>query len=149
MLGLVPVVHSAGPDVSRSAAGRAGGEALWLPTALLPRFGTTWHVDDPAHLRVALRVGDVEITSRMTLDQHGRPLAVTFDRWGDPDQTGTSALHPFGMEVDGYTTFGDLTIPSEGRAGFNPIVSHVTSFRVEMQHLSLKPGTTVASLRRH
>jgi hypothetical protein len=39
LLGLVTVAHADGQDVSRSAAGRAGAEAVWLPTALLPRFG--------------------------------------------------------------------------------------------------------------
>jgi hypothetical protein len=42
LLGLVPVVHAQGPDVARSAVGRAAGEAMWLPTALLPRFGVAW-----------------------------------------------------------------------------------------------------------
>lgn len=40
--GLITVAHGEGPDVSRSAAGRGGVEAVWVPTALLPRFGVTW-----------------------------------------------------------------------------------------------------------
>jgi hypothetical protein len=39
LAGLVTVAHAHGADVSRSAAGRAAAEAIWLPTALLPRFG--------------------------------------------------------------------------------------------------------------
>ena len=42
LAGLVTVAHAEGQDVSRSAAGRAGAEAVWLPTALLPRFGVRW-----------------------------------------------------------------------------------------------------------
>lgn len=38
--------------------------------------------------------------------------ASWFDRWGDPDNTGTHALHPFGMEATAYPTFSGLTIPS-------------------------------------
>lgn len=42
LLGLVPVMRADGPDLSRSAAGRVAGEAMWVPTALLPRCrGTT------------------------------------------------------------------------------------------------------------
>lgn len=39
VLGVVPVVNAYGPGVSRSTAGRVGAEAVWVPTALLPRFG--------------------------------------------------------------------------------------------------------------
>lgn len=42
LLGLVPVMRADGPDVARSAVGRAAGEAMWLPTTLLPRFGVEW-----------------------------------------------------------------------------------------------------------
>lgn len=38
------------PDGSQSAAGRAGGEGIWVPTALLPRFGVTWSADDETHI---------------------------------------------------------------------------------------------------
>jgi hypothetical protein len=39
LAGLVTVARAEGPDVSRSAAGRAGAEAVWVPTALLPASG--------------------------------------------------------------------------------------------------------------
>ncbi len=38
MVGVVRVMHADGPDVSRSGAQRAAAEAVWVPTALLPRF---------------------------------------------------------------------------------------------------------------
>jgi len=50
LLGLIPVVRAAGGDVLRSAAGRASGEAVWVPTALLPRFGVTWTATDDLHV---------------------------------------------------------------------------------------------------
>ena len=40
ILGLIPVVQAEGPDVSHSAAARAGAESVWVPTALLPRIDT-------------------------------------------------------------------------------------------------------------
>jgi len=44
---------------------------------------------------------------------------VVFDRWGDPDETGSWAWHPFGGEITGYRSFaGGLTIPSAGRFGW-------------------------------
>jgi TusA-related sulfurtransferase len=42
LLGLLPLVHADGPEVTRSTVGRAAAEAVWVPTALLPRFGVDW-----------------------------------------------------------------------------------------------------------
>ena len=50
LAGLVDVAHGDGPDISTSAAGRCGLEAILLPTALLPRFGVTWTADDDEHI---------------------------------------------------------------------------------------------------
>ena len=50
LLGVVPVTQAEGPDVTRSAVGRVAGEAMWLPTALLPRFGVEWEASDDRHV---------------------------------------------------------------------------------------------------
>jgi len=86
LLGLLPVMRAAGPDVTRSAAGRAAAEAIWLPTTLLPQFGICWRALDDQY-RVARRnVGDVQIEAHYRVDARrpphlggvrplGRPLA--------------------------------------------------------------------------
>ncbi len=58
LLGLLTVAHAEGPEVSQSAAGRAGAEAIWLPTALLPRFGVRWSVGPDGQVAAGFRVGD-------------------------------------------------------------------------------------------
>jgi hypothetical protein len=118
LLGLIPVVHAEGSDVSRSAAGRAAAEAVWVPTALLPRSGVTWTATDPHHITAKYRLDDADIELRYTLGDDARVRSVVFDRWGDPDKTRTWGLHPFGFEVSGYSTFEGVTIPSAGRAGW-------------------------------
>jgi len=118
VLGLVRVMHADGPDVSRSAAGRVGAEAVWVPTALLPRFGVTWTATDPLHITANYRLDDAEVELLYTLSDDARVRSVVFDRWGDPDNTGTWGHHPFGFEVAGYSTFDGVTIPSAGRAGW-------------------------------
>ena len=41
--GLIPVVHSSGPDIARSGAGRLAAETVaWLPQALVPQSGAQW-----------------------------------------------------------------------------------------------------------
>jgi hypothetical protein len=37
----------------------------------------------------------------------------------DPDDTGRWELRPFGVEVTGYDSFGGVTIPSRGNAGWH------------------------------
>jgi hypothetical protein len=57
LAGLVRVVHAEGPDISRSAAGRAGAEAVCLPTALLPRFGVRWSATGDDQVTARYQVG--------------------------------------------------------------------------------------------
>ena len=118
ILGLVRVVHADGPDVSRSAAGRVVAEAVWVPTALLPRFGVTWTAADPHHITASYRLDEADIDLQYTLGDDARVRSVVFDRWDDPDNTGTWGHHPSGFEVTGFSTFDGVTIPSARRAGW-------------------------------
>jgi hypothetical protein len=118
LLGLVRVMHTSGPDVARSAASRGAAEGVWVPSALLPRFGVDWSAEADDHLVARYRIDDVELELHCRLDSEGRLRSVTFDRWGDPGETGTYGLHPFGVEVTGYDTFGSYTVPSAGQAGW-------------------------------
>jgi hypothetical protein len=119
LAGLVPLVHQDGPDVTRSAAGRGGAEAVWLPTTLLPRFGVRWSAQDDSHITASYQLGETPIAIRYTLDSDGHITSFVFDRWGDPDSTGLWAWHPFGGEITAQRTFGGLTIPSSGRLGWH------------------------------
>jgi hypothetical protein len=118
LLGLVPLVHAGGEDISRSAAGRGAAESVWVPTTLLPRFGVAWSATDTHHIaaRYALDATDVEV--HLTLDDRGQVQSIAFDRWGDPDEAGTWGRYPAGMEVTRTSTFEGLTIPSAGRFGW-------------------------------
>ena len=118
LLGLLTVAHAQGPDTSRSAAGRVGAEAIWLPTALLPRFGVRWSAGSSNQVTAGFRVGNTPVELRLRLDEAGRIASLVFDRWGDPDSDGTFGWHRFGGEFTGYRSFQGLTIPSEGRLGW-------------------------------
>jgi hypothetical protein len=118
LAGLITVAQAAGPDVSRSAAGRCGAEALWIPTSLLPRFGVRWCAETDTQIVAAYHVDDTPLEVRYQLDEQGRPRSITFDRWGDPDRTGTWGWCRSGGEFSGYRTFDGVTIPSEGRFGW-------------------------------
>lgn len=119
LLGLIRVAHGDGPDVSRSAIGRCAGEAVWLPTAMLPRFGARWSAVDDHHLRVGFPVRDTEVDMDVEVDDRGRLVAVSYERWGDPEASGAFAAHRFGLVVTDHATFGGLTLPSAGRVGWH------------------------------
>lgn len=119
LAGMISVAHEEGPDVSQSAAGRGGAEAIWIPTALLPRFGVTWTAVDDAHVSARFRLGTTPVEIHLVLGPEGRVRSMVFDRWGDPDRSGTWAWVPFGGEVTGYRCFEGLTIPSAGHLGWH------------------------------
>jgi hypothetical protein len=85
---------------------------------MLPRFGVTWSADDDSHLIARYAHDDVELALHLALNDDAHLGSVTFDRWGDPDETGAWGLHPFGLDVTGYATFDGVTIPSAGRVGW-------------------------------
>jgi hypothetical protein len=118
LAGLVTVAHGEGPDVTRSAAARAGAEGIWLPTALLPRFGVRWAAQAADRITAAFAVGDTPLELELRLDAAGRIMSLSFDRWGDPGDGGGYAWHPFGGEITGYASFAGLSIPSAGRLGW-------------------------------
>jgi hypothetical protein len=118
LLGLLPVMQADGPDLSHSAAGRVAGEAMWVPTALLPRFGVDWSAADDHHLTARWRIDSHEVALDLVIDNQGRLRESVFQRWGDPDRTGTFGLHPCGGEVTAYATFGGVSVPAAGRAGW-------------------------------
>lgn len=118
LAGLVTVARAEGADVARSAAGRAGAEGIWLPTALLPRFGIRWAAPASDRVTAAFAVGETPLELELRLDAAGRVVSLAFDRWGDPGGDGAFGWHWFGGEVTGYASFGGLTIPSAGRLGW-------------------------------
>jgi uncharacterized protein DUF6544 len=118
LLGLLRMLHVQGPDLSRSAAGRVAAEAVWAPTAMVPRFGVTWAAADAHHLTASWPLDDLQLEVHYTLDDDARVRSVALDRWGDPDSTGTFGLYRFGHELTRYSSFDGVTIPSAGRAGW-------------------------------
>jgi hypothetical protein len=117
LAGLVTVAHGEGPDISRSAAARAGAEGIWLPTALLPRFGVRWAAPAGDRVTAAFRVGETPLELELRLDAAGRIVSLQFDRWGDPGD-GRFGRHRFGGQITGHASFAGLTIPSAGRLGW-------------------------------
>jgi hypothetical protein len=118
LLGVVPVAKASGADVDRSAAGRGMAEAIWVPTALLPRFGVRWTEIDRQNISASYELLGHLATLQLTLSDDGLMSSVSFDRWGDPEGTGSWGLHRFGFRAEGHRTFEGITIPVRGAAGW-------------------------------
>lgn len=118
-LGLVPIMRAHGDDVSRSAAGRVAGESVWVPTALMHADRAPAVAIDGSRVAIDVAIGAEQITVEHLLHDDGRLRSSQLERWGDPDRTGTSGLHPFGLEATDWRTFDGVTIPSAGRAGWH------------------------------
>jgi hypothetical protein len=119
LAGLVKVASASGPDVSRSAAGREAGETFWLPTALLPEFGVMWRVGVEGHPVATVPTAGGPIDVEYRLDRDGRITSLVFERWGDPDGSGTFGLHRFGGTMTQHRTFDGITIPTAGSVGWH------------------------------
>jgi hypothetical protein len=117
LAGLVRVAHGEGPDVSRAAAARAAGEAIWLPTTLLPRAGVTCTASDDANITAHVEVDRHPLDLHLEIDAQGLVRSLWFDRWHqvDGDRWG---MVPCGGEVTASGTFAGLTVPSVGTFGW-------------------------------
>jgi hypothetical protein len=118
LLDLVRVMRAEGQEVSRSSVGRVGAEVVWVPTALLPRFGVTWGATDPHHVTASYGLDDTELELHYTLDDDAWVRSIALDRWGDPNGNGTWALHRFEHRLTRYSAFDSVTIPTAGRAAW-------------------------------
>jgi hypothetical protein len=98
--GLSPINEVSSVDAFHSALGRLAAETvLWLPQALTPQLGATWHPVDDHSASVSLPVFGHAVDVRVTVDRAGALVAVELDRWGSPDG-GPPAMHRFGIAVD-------------------------------------------------
>jgi len=117
MLGFIPVMKAAGPDITRSTAGRMAGELIWLPSALMQE-NVKWSGSDDEHVVATLRILDYEHHLHFTIDSEGRLKKLCYQRWGDPDQTGFRK-GTFMAIIKEEGTFGGYTIPIHMRAGWS------------------------------
>jgi hypothetical protein len=119
LLGLLPIIHADGPDVARSAMARAVAEGIWLPTALLPRYGVVWRARTDEHIVAEIPIGGELVTLQVTIDSDCLVRSDRLDRWNDPDGTGTFGWSPFGVEAAASHALPcGITMPAHGIGGW-------------------------------
>lgn len=142
----VPVASGAGPDVSRSAAGRVAMEAvLFLPSALHPDRGARWEAVDDRTARVHLTVGDHELSPEIQVAPNGQILRIEMMRW-DPEGPSGKA-EEVRWVVDGFgeeETFAGHTVPTTFRVTKNAGTPHLdTFFEAHILSADYEPGPPV------
>lgn len=118
LLGIIPVARAEGPEIARSAAGRAQIEGIWLPSALLEE-SLDWERVDATHAAARVRVGDHASRVELSVDDAGRLRAASMLRWGTPGGVDAPQEQaPFGCVVEDEGTFDGVTIPTLLRVGW-------------------------------
>jgi hypothetical protein len=116
ILGLIPVMSAAGPDITRSGAGRMAAESMWLPSVLC-RPEVTWTARDAGRAQAAFTVAGEEVAVELAVDGAGRVESTKLRRWGNPGGE-PFRYEDFGGLAAGEATFDGYTIPTQLRAGW-------------------------------
>lgn len=116
LFGLIPVLTASGPDITRSAAGRVAGEAVWIPSVLCGD-NVSWPASGASQLQVKFTTHGETSELELQIDDNGRLRTAKLPRWGDPGNGGFRYVD-FGVIVEEETTFGGYTIPNRFRAGW-------------------------------
>lgn len=133
LLGRFNVLHAAGPDTSRSAAGRVALEAVaFAPQCVLPGDGVVWNAIADDHIAVTLDVPPERTDVHVRIDDRGAVRSVNALRWGSPEG-GAFDYVPCGCEVHEEARFGGVVIPARFSVGWWFGTPHYSPFfRVEI-----------------
>lgn len=119
LLGVVPFIDAAGPDITRSAAGRVNIESIWLPS--MPCLNSVdWSALDSQRIRASFHAHGEDAVIDLTVDNSGAIRRFEMRRWGNPDQGGFR-LAPFGGFVDYEGQFEGYRVPKQMRIGWFPL----------------------------
>lgn len=119
VLGMIPVARLGGdPDHTRSAFGRYVGEAvIWTPAALLPGAGISWQAVNEDTARVTVHRDKLSQAVDVTVDEEGRPVAVSFQRWSNANPEKVHRLQPFGATLSDFREVKGYRLPFHVEAG--------------------------------
>jgi hypothetical protein len=119
LFGLLTVAKGEGADVTRSAAARVAGEAVFVPAALLPSEHVRWEAVDDETARYHMRVGDEPGSCDLRVDQEGKLTRASIQRWREAAPGRSAGYQRF--DVDQWSderTFDGYTVQTRFRAGW-------------------------------
>ncbi len=111
--GLIPVVNQHGtPEMAAASLQRFLAEAVWYPTALLPRDGLSWSAIDDTSARVMLTDGSTTVSLDVTFGSRGEIESISTMRYRDVK--GTPVLTRWVGHHRDYERRGGMMIPTSG-----------------------------------
>ena len=114
---LVPVVDQHGTrEMAEASLQRWMAEAVWLPTALLPREGLTWSALDAHTARMTVQDAGVSASADFRFGAQGEILEVSALRYRDVD--GKPVLTPWRGRFWSYARVEGLQVPREAEVGW-------------------------------
>jgi hypothetical protein len=118
MWGLVPLADGRGtPEAAHGELIRYLAEAVWYPTALLPRQGVRWEAVDATSANATLSDGLTKATLLFVFDSAGLIEAVRAQARGATVGKAI-VMTPWEGRWSNYQTRGGMHVPSEGVAAW-------------------------------
>lgn len=116
--GVIPVVNAWGrTDLASGALHRYLAEAVWFPTALLPRPGLAWEPIDDNNARATLADSGVSVSLDFRFDAKGEIVSVyTPARYRDVNGEGVPT--PWEGRHRGYVRINGMMVPREGEVSW-------------------------------
>jgi hypothetical protein len=112
---IFPVAHAGGtPEMAAGELSRHLGEAVWLPTALLPAAGVRWDAIDDSTARATLTDRGISVSLDVHFGAGGEIVRVSTLRYRDVN--GTFVLTPWSARVGEYRRVHGRMIPDAGEA---------------------------------
>ena len=109
-LGVYPIVHqTATPPLNAGALHRFLGEAIWIPTVLLPSPAVTWTARDDRSATVTLRDAGNTVSLLFTFDAESLITSISGERF--KESGGTYSLEPWKIQCDEYRERDGMLIP--------------------------------------
>lgn len=117
LLGLFPVVNARGSrELAEASLLRWLAEAVWLPTALLPRPGLRWLPVSDDRARVELEDSGLRVSLEFHFAPTGEVLAVSALR--HRDVAGHLVLTPWTGRFSRYQQISGMRVPLEGEVAW-------------------------------
>jgi hypothetical protein len=114
---VIPVVNQHDtPEMAAASLQRFLAEAVWYPTALLPREGLSWSAVDDTTARVTLTDGPTTVSLDVAFGSRGEIDRVSTLRYRD--DKGSLVLTPWVGHHADYERIGGMMIPTSGEVAW-------------------------------
>ena len=104
------------PLLAVGALQRYLGEAIWLPTALLPSQGVKWSPIDDTRARATLNAGRSAASLEFQFDSEGLIIHVYAHERVFDDGKNPPSIHPWQARILRYGEFHGMKVPLDGMA---------------------------------